>query len=105
MGRVSLCGVCVGWKAPVCSSNAPSQGAPSTHSMPARPPACRHVGGAPCGCCYAFGGIAGVEAANALYTGGQLTTLSEQEIVDCDGLDYGCDGGWVEWVEGGCLSE
>ena len=61
-------------------------------------PACRHVGGAPCGCCYAFGGVAGVEAANALYTGGQLTTLSEQEIVDCDGLDYGCDGGLLrEW--------
>lgn len=52
----------------------------------------QHVGGAPCGCCYAFGGMAGVEAANTLYTG-QLTTLSEQEIVDCDGLDYGCDGG------------
>jgi hypothetical protein len=42
-------------------------------------------------CCYAFGGLAGVEAANTLYTG-ELTTLSEQEIVDCDGLDYGCDG-------------
>ncbi|KAI7837182.1 hypothetical protein COHA_008975 [Chlorella ohadii] len=51
-----------------------------------------HVGGAPCGCCYAFGGIAGVEAANTLYTG-QRTTLSEQEIVSCDEYDYGCDGG------------
>ena len=58
------------------------------------------MGGAPCGCCYAFGGVAGVEAANALYTGGQLTTLSEQEIVDCDGLDYGCDGGWGGWDGG-----
>lgn len=61
----------------------------------------QHVGGAPCGCCYAFGGMAGVEAANSLYTG-QLTTLSEQEIVDCDELDYGCDGGdfsnVFEWV-------
>ncbi|KAL4436130.1 hypothetical protein ABPG77_005578 [Micractinium sp. CCAP 211/92] len=61
----------------------------------------QHVGGAPCGCCYAFGGMAGVEAANALYTG-ELTTLSEQEIVDCDELDYGCDGGdfsnVFEWV-------
>ncbi|KAL4422406.1 hypothetical protein ABPG75_008603 [Micractinium tetrahymenae] len=61
----------------------------------------QHVGGAPCGCCYAFGGMSGVEAANTLYTG-ELTTLSEQEIVDCDELDYGCDGGdfsnVFEWV-------
>ncbi|EFN59831.1 hypothetical protein CHLNCDRAFT_18068 [Chlorella variabilis] len=65
----------------------------------------QHVGGAPCGCCYAFGGMAGVEAANTLYTG-ELTTLSEQEIVSCDELDYGCDGGLVcgdfsnvfEWI-------
>ena len=51
----------------------------------------RHKGGAPCGCCYAFGGMAGIEAANTLYTG-ELTTLSEQEIVDCDQYDYGCNG-------------
>lgn len=63
----------------------------SHHPLPRLQPG-RHVGGAPCGCCYAFGGMAGVEAANALYTG-ELTTLSEQEIVDCDELDYGCDGG------------
>ena len=62
--------------------------------LPPPPPARRHVGGAPCGCCYAFGGMAGVEAANTLYTG-ELTTLSEQEIVSCDELDYGCDGGLV----------
>ena len=35
--------------------------------------------------------MAGIEAANTLYTG-ELTTLSEQEIVDCDQYDYGCNG-------------
>lgn len=29
----------------------------------------QHVNGSKCGCCYAFGGIAGVEAANAKFTG------------------------------------
>lgn len=49
-----------------------------------------------------------MEAANALYSG-ELTTLSEQEIVDCDQYDYGCDGGdfsnVFKWVlENGGLS-
>ncbi|GAB4818797.1 hypothetical protein N2152v2_005843 [Parachlorella kessleri] len=52
----------------------------------------QHVNGSKCGCCYAFGGVAGIEAANAKFTG-QAVSLSEQQIVDCDGLDYGCDGG------------
>ena len=52
------------------------------------PSACLHLLFRRC----SFGGMAGIEAANALYTG-ELVTLSEQEIVDCDELDYGCDGG------------
>eukprot|EP00887_Chlorella_sp_A99_P002088 scaffold21.g2088.t1 len=52
----------------------------------------QHKNGSPCGCCYAFSGVAALEAANALYTG-KPVALSEQEIVDCDFLDYGCDGG------------
>ena len=39
----------------------------------------QHVNGSKCGCCFAFGGIAGVESANALYTG-EVVTLSEQEV-------------------------
>lgn len=53
----------------------------------------QHVNGSKCGCCFAFSGVAGIEAANALYTGGDLVTLSEQQIVDCDAYDWGCDGG------------
>lgn len=53
----------------------------------------QHVNGSKCGCCFAFSGVAGVEAVNALYSGGDLTTLSEQQIVDCDSYDWGCDGG------------
>lgn len=52
----------------------------------------QHVNGSKCGCCFAFAGVAGVEAANTLYSG-ELTTLSEQQIVDCDPYDWGCDGG------------
>lgn len=39
-----------------------------------------------------------------LFRAGELTTLAEQEIVDCDQLDYGCDGeGSCRGVAGGLL--
>ncbi|KAM2612829.1 hypothetical protein TB2_032752 [Malus domestica] len=47
-----------------------------------------------CGCCWAFASVATVEGLNKLKTG-NLISLSEQELIDCDtnSYDHGCDGG------------
>jgi len=46
-----------------------------------------------CGSCWAFATVATVESAYAIKTG-QLVSLSEQELLDCDDRDSGCDGGY-----------
>ncbi|KHJ83603.1 papain family cysteine protease [Oesophagostomum dentatum] len=46
-----------------------------------------------CGSCWAFATVASVEAAYAIKNG-NLLTLSEQEMVDCDSRNNGCSGGY-----------
>ena len=45
-----------------------------------------------CGGCWAFGVVGSVEGAFAIATG-QLRTLSEQQLLDCDTIQLGCSGG------------
>ena len=56
---------------------------------------------AQCGSCWAFSTISAQESAWAI-AGNTLLSLSEQNVVDCCSLCYGCNGGWpyktIEYV-------
>ena len=43
----------------------------------------QHVGGSPCGCCWAFATIGVTECIVAMATGKPIS-LSEQQLIDCD---------------------
>jgi C1A family cysteine protease len=48
-----------------------------------------------CGSCWAFSTTGSMECDYAIKYG-TLTSLSEQQLVDCSTTNYGCSGGWYE---------
>jgi hypothetical protein len=48
-----------------------------------------------CGSCWAFSAVGALESAH-FYKHNVLNTFAEQEVVSCDNVDGGCNGGWMD---------
>ena len=46
-----------------------------------------------CGSCWAFSAICAFEGVHFIKTG-ELVSMSEQQVVSCYHISFGCNGGW-----------
>lgn len=49
-----------------------------------------------CGSCWAFAAIVVVEFNHCVKFGNKPVLLSEEQLVDCSTVNYGCNGGWQD---------
>lgn len=49
-----------------------------------------------CGSCWAFSATCAIESGLAVHNGTPVVKLSEQEFVNCEKTDQGCNGGLMD---------